>query len=320
MRSGLPVSFADLVLHHALTQPEKPAIVLADRVVTYGMVAQGILRVERRIRALALKPGALVCVTVSNPIRHLIVAAALFRSGHPMMSATRTNEILALGLPVAAFLESPGAPLVPGQRHVTVTDEWFEGEAELFSASPPKGHPDDQAICRVDLSSGTTGRPKGGVVHVGGIQQLGEQLLPDDQPGFLGPAAMPAGTDQQLGLHAGRARAVGGQDAVFRRYAARLAADDRALRHRHAGRIEPAIARAGARADRGADPLSLAARRDDRRKPGLPVADRRRARENLQRHREPVRIDRSGRHRVRHRGPARRRRGGDRLCRAVGER
>ncbi len=161
MRSGLPVSFADLVLHHALTHPEKPAIVLADRVVTYGMVAQGILRVERRIRALALKPGALVCVTVSNPIRHLIVAAALFRSGHPMMSATRTNEILALGLPVAAFLESPGASLVPGQRHVTVTDEWFEGEAELFSASPPKGHPDDQAICRVDLSSGTTGRPKG---------------------------------------------------------------------------------------------------------------------------------------------------------------
>jgi acyl-coenzyme A synthetase/AMP-(fatty) acid ligase len=154
------VSFADLILHHALTRPEKPAIVLADRVVTYGMVAQGILRVERRILALALKPGALVCVTIDSPIRHMIVAAALFRSAHPMMSVVHAADVVPLGLPIGAFLESPGAPLIPGQRHVVVTDEWFEGEPELFSASSPKGHTDDQAICRVELSSGTTGRSK----------------------------------------------------------------------------------------------------------------------------------------------------------------
>jgi hypothetical protein len=52
------VSFADIVFHHALSRPEKPAIILADRVVTYDMFAQGILRVEGRLRALALAPGA----------------------------------------------------------------------------------------------------------------------------------------------------------------------------------------------------------------------------------------------------------------------
>jgi acyl-CoA synthetase (AMP-forming)/AMP-acid ligase II len=151
-------TFADHVFHHALTFPEKPAIVLADRVVTYGMVAQGIMRVERRVRALGLPPGSLVCVTLASPIRHLIVAAALFRLGHPMMSTSRTNEAIALRLPVAAFLETPGAPFVIGQRQVIVEDGWFDGPPETLSASG--GHADAQALCRIDLSSGTTGRPK----------------------------------------------------------------------------------------------------------------------------------------------------------------
>jgi acyl-coenzyme A synthetase/AMP-(fatty) acid ligase len=161
MRSVLPtVTFADLIFHHALTRPEKPALVLPDRVVTYGMAAHAIVRVERRVRALALSPGALVCITIDNPIRHMIVAAALTRMGHPIMSALRAADVVPLALPVAAFLEAPGASLIPGQRHVVVTEEWFAGEPEPLSARPAQGFADDQAICRVELSSGTTGRPK----------------------------------------------------------------------------------------------------------------------------------------------------------------
>ena len=155
-----PITFADLILHHALTQPEKPAIVLADRVVTYGMAAQGMLWVERRLRELKLPTGALVCVTLESPIRHMTVAAALFRRGHPALSAARSADVIPLGLPVAVYLEGPGAPLIPGQRQVTVTDDWFSGEPESFSPLPAGGHADDDAICRVELSSGTTGRPK----------------------------------------------------------------------------------------------------------------------------------------------------------------
>jgi acyl-CoA synthetase (AMP-forming)/AMP-acid ligase II len=153
-------TFADLIFHHALTMPEKPAIVLADRVVTYGMVAQGIVRVERRLRALDLAAGALVCVTLASPIRHLIAAAALFRLGHPMMSAATPNDAIALALPVVAFLEGPGAQVVLGQRQVIVGDDWFDGGDEEISSAPARGHADGDAICRVDLSSGTTGRPK----------------------------------------------------------------------------------------------------------------------------------------------------------------
>ena len=54
---------------------------LADRVVTYDMLAQAILRVEERLRTLGLAPGTLVGIAIESPIRHMIVAAALYQIG-----------------------------------------------------------------------------------------------------------------------------------------------------------------------------------------------------------------------------------------------
>jgi acyl-coenzyme A synthetase/AMP-(fatty) acid ligase len=154
------VSFADLIFHHALTRPEKPAVILADRVATYGMMAQGILRAEQHIRALALEPGGLVCLCIDSPIRQMILGAALFRLGHPVVCAAKPDDVAALQLPVGVFLHGPGVLLIPGQRHVVVDDPWFTGEQQPLRASPPAGFADEQKICCVALSSGTTGRPK----------------------------------------------------------------------------------------------------------------------------------------------------------------
>ncbi len=87
--SNAVVSFVDLIFHHALARPEKPAIILADRVATYDMMAQGILRVADRIRDLGLPRGALVCLSIDSPIRHMIVGAALFRLGYPVISVPK---------------------------------------------------------------------------------------------------------------------------------------------------------------------------------------------------------------------------------------
>jgi acyl-coenzyme A synthetase/AMP-(fatty) acid ligase len=165
------VSFVDLIFHHALSRPAKPAIILPDRVVTYDMMAQGILRTEDRIRALELKPGTLVCLSFDSPIRHMIVGAALFRLGHPVVAVAKPNEIIPLRLPIGAFLHGPGVPLIAGQRQIVVDDNWFTGERRPLTASPPKGFGDDQKICCVALSSGTTGRPKAISLTIKAFQQ-----------------------------------------------------------------------------------------------------------------------------------------------------
>jgi acyl-coenzyme A synthetase/AMP-(fatty) acid ligase len=165
------VSFVDLIFHHALSQPEKPAIILPDRVVTYDMMAQGILRVDDRIAALGLPAGGLVSLSFDSPIRHLIVGSALFRLGHPIVSVTRPDQLAPLQLPVVAVMHEAGVAFIPGQRHVLVDDAWFAGERRPLAASPPKGFADERSICCVALSSGTTGHPKAISLTVKAFQQ-----------------------------------------------------------------------------------------------------------------------------------------------------
>ena len=158
--STAPRTFADFILHHALTRPEKPAIILADRVATYDMMAQGMLRVEERIRALNLAPHELVCIAIESPIRHMIVAAALFRLGHPIMSVGKASDIGPFKLPVNIVLQGAPESLIPGWRQIVVGDDWFTGDRRSTARDPSNGFEGDQSICRVDFSSGTTGRPK----------------------------------------------------------------------------------------------------------------------------------------------------------------
>jgi acyl-CoA synthetase (AMP-forming)/AMP-acid ligase II len=165
------VSFADLIFHHALTRPEKPAIILPDRVATYDMMAQGILRAEQRIRALALEPGALVCLSIDSPIRQMILGATLFRLGHPVVCAGQPADVAALRLPVGVFLHGPGVSLIPGYRQAVIDEQWFAGEKRALAASPAQGFADDQNICCVSLSSGTTGRPKAISLTIKAFQQ-----------------------------------------------------------------------------------------------------------------------------------------------------
>ncbi len=116
-------SFADLVLLHARVRPERPAIVLADRVVTYDMMAQAILRVEDRLRALGLAPGALVGIAIESPIRHMVAVAALFRLGHPSLSVRQIADVLPLALPIDAFLHATGETQHAGQRQIFVGED-----------------------------------------------------------------------------------------------------------------------------------------------------------------------------------------------------
>jgi acyl-coenzyme A synthetase/AMP-(fatty) acid ligase len=168
---GVRATFADFILFHARSRPGKPAVILADRVATYGMLAQGMLRIEDRLRALRVRPGELVCVTLDSTIRHLIVAAALFRLGAPVVSATSMTVISRLGLPIKLFLHDAKEPMIPGLRQVLVGEDWFVGEDRPIPATGTGGFPDDQAICRVDVTSGATGRPKAVSTTVDALNQ-----------------------------------------------------------------------------------------------------------------------------------------------------
>jgi acyl-coenzyme A synthetase/AMP-(fatty) acid ligase len=106
------------------------------------------------------------------------VAAALLRLGHPTISVGRIASVLQLSLPVAAFLQSSKEAFHVGQRQIVVGDEWFSGSRRPVQVASVQGFTSDQSICRVELSSGTTGRPKAVSLTVQALQQWIVNAMP----------------------------------------------------------------------------------------------------------------------------------------------
>lgn len=152
------MNFTDLIFFHATVLPEKAAIVLRDRGVTYAKLAEAIRASEARLRALDLAPGALVGIGTENPIRHLTLVMALYRAGVPSVSLRHGLDLSQSGLDLAAVLRDEAATPMAGARDIAVDESWFSGPA--VAPSPGPGFARGDALCRVSLSSGTTGFPK----------------------------------------------------------------------------------------------------------------------------------------------------------------
>jgi acyl-CoA synthetase (AMP-forming)/AMP-acid ligase II len=149
----------DQIAFHMRAQPETPAMMMEDRVVTYGMLNAGIDRCTRRLAHLGPAGDAPVAVMVENQIRHVTLCFALFKAGIPSISLEHTQSGIA-GMTFAAVLGDERAKTVigPGHRLVEITDEWFASDPGNHSLAA--GFPDSLQICRMNLTSGTTGEPK----------------------------------------------------------------------------------------------------------------------------------------------------------------
>ena len=150
----------DHIMFHTRANPEKPAIVMEDRVVTYAMLAAGIERCACRIAGLNVGGSGPVAVLVENPIRHLVLSFALFRIGIRAMSLEHGQAGIKALKAAAVLGDAKAATMVdPANRFIEATDAWFSEDVAL-ARELPKQFNDSQEICRVSLSSGSTGAPK----------------------------------------------------------------------------------------------------------------------------------------------------------------
>jgi acyl-CoA synthetase (AMP-forming)/AMP-acid ligase II len=149
------VNIADKIAYRAKLEPEQPAIIAGNSVVTFGMLESAVRSVGARIATFALQPGSVVAVSIKAPARHLAVTLALMRMG--LVSAPFANEaaLANLGQPAMALADQP-FPMAGGRLCLVVDDEWFSGPGAPLP--PLRSEPD--APCRIVMSSGTTGRPK----------------------------------------------------------------------------------------------------------------------------------------------------------------
>jgi acyl-coenzyme A synthetase/AMP-(fatty) acid ligase len=150
----------DHILYNTLSQPESPAMVMEDRVVTYRMLGIAIENSAQRIASLDIAKGGLVAICIENPIRHFTLCLALHRVGICSMSLEHSQPGIA-SLAFAAVLGDAAArPLVdPASRFIEVSDDWFGTDAATGN-DLPSSFSDVKTICHCALTSGSTGARK----------------------------------------------------------------------------------------------------------------------------------------------------------------
>jgi acyl-coenzyme A synthetase/AMP-(fatty) acid ligase len=154
------MNFTDKTFFHATATPEKAAIVLLDRGVTYKTFAEGVRAAEGRLRAAGFKPGDLVGVASGSPIRHLSLVYALYRSGIASVSLRPGLDAGRAGVKLMAVLRDKDSEAHPGGRDIPIDEAWFKPGAPQGPGPEPTGFRSPDEICRISFSSGTTGYPK----------------------------------------------------------------------------------------------------------------------------------------------------------------
>jgi len=165
----------DHILYNAREQPETSAILMEDRVVTYGMLGAAIECCAHRIAALDFAKDRPVAVCIQNPIRHLTVSFALFRIGVCSIPLDRAYHDIP-GLEFAIVLgDAEAKPMfTPANRFVEVTDAWFATDS-VPTTRLPAPFSGERQVCRRSLTSGTTGEPK---IFGNTIGYIGRHIVP----------------------------------------------------------------------------------------------------------------------------------------------
>jgi len=151
------MNFVDMIMYYGRSNPEKQAIILVDRVVSYRMLASGILSVTTAIIESGLDQRHIVAVRVESQIRHLIVVSALYRLGIVSVSVAGNMELAKAGVKVDAVISDENKLLPDLGRLTLLKDDWFQRSPH---GARPSGFPSDDSLARIIMSSGTTAAPK----------------------------------------------------------------------------------------------------------------------------------------------------------------
>ena len=152
------IDFVDMIFFHADANPEKPAVITGNSTLTYSMLRQAILSLEKRLRQAGLKPGDCVAIHAMEPLAHMALISALWRLRIASVSIEEQQVEWLDDLVVDTLLTSKPdfsakvrtiPSRIPGSRT----------RRSIRRDSPPPSPPNEDAVGRYILSAGASDRP-----------------------------------------------------------------------------------------------------------------------------------------------------------------
>jgi len=154
------LTFVDKIRWQCRLLPQERALVLplpSQEVVTYGLLDRYLNNASRNLRAMGIVPGTVYGVMVKDPLLQLVLSLALEELGAGTMALRDIGEPASWSF--TAILRDREVGDTP-RRTVPVDMSWLQGDGEPSGIVETRGRsPDD--ICRIALTSGSTGVPKG---------------------------------------------------------------------------------------------------------------------------------------------------------------
>lgn len=153
----------------AKTRPERPALVSVDQAMSFDQVGQAVTAVARRLRQHGIRPRQCVATDLPPTLDWIITLALL-------CLATRTVSVAGAevppNLPLDAVITLPGAAAAPGSRVITIDQLWVDEAVAAHGQADDRVvlYPRSDSVCRVILTSGTTGTPRAAELTVGAIE------------------------------------------------------------------------------------------------------------------------------------------------------
>jgi acyl-coenzyme A synthetase/AMP-(fatty) acid ligase len=152
------MNIVEPILFQAKYQPEAPALCAQDiDVVSYSRLAAQMNNVARHAMAYGLKRGQVVALSTDKPLLHAATILGLTQVGIIPVSVGMHKP--PAGLKIDAVLKSANYPFAAEAKHLQLDYSWITGDGKPVEIAPAAGAASEE-ICRIILTSGTTGDPK----------------------------------------------------------------------------------------------------------------------------------------------------------------
>jgi amino acid adenylation domain-containing protein len=168
----------ELFFHQSLRRPNQPAVVSADRVLSYQELSERVSSLARKLMKLGARPNQLVAVVMENGWEQVVATLAIMQSGAaylPISAETPKSRLLDL-------LEDSQARIVMTQSWSDQKIEWPESIVRIAVDLEDAQTTDESSLLRaqsaddlayVIYTSGSTGKPKGVMIsHRGAVNTI----------------------------------------------------------------------------------------------------------------------------------------------------
>jgi acyl-CoA synthetase (AMP-forming)/AMP-acid ligase II len=154
------MNWFEQIAFQAKLGPDEPAVVFPGGMATYGALVGCVEAASQHVLRLGLKKGQIVALEIRHPLLHLVIILALHRCGIASFTLQTSYLIQQANLSVDKLLsdryQEPG-----NQSKLTlVSNDWLVAPKDNAAPVSPGGFDSPDDVCRLVLSSGTTGAPK----------------------------------------------------------------------------------------------------------------------------------------------------------------